>query len=87
MKAILVILLTLGSIDLDKVEWRKMPRMMRKDVKRYYKLERQEIRKDERVQKQNDRLHDEQGLQAEPLFSSALRPSGIVCLSTVPFVL
>jgi len=61
MKAILVILLTLGSIDLDKVEWRKMPRMMRKDVKRYYKLERQEIRKDERVQKQNDRLHDEQG--------------------------
>ncbi len=61
MKAILVILLTLGSIDLDKVEWRKMPRIMRKDIKRYYKLERQEIRKDERVQKQNDRLHDEQG--------------------------
>ena len=62
MKAILVILLTLGSIDLDKVEWRKMPRMMRKDVKRYYKLERQEIRKDERVQKQNDRLYDEQSV-------------------------
>ena len=55
MKAILAILLTLGSIDLDKVEWRKMPRIMRKDIKRYYKLERQEIRKDERVQKQNDR--------------------------------
>ena len=60
MKAILVILLTLGSIDLDKVEWRKMPRIMRKDIKRYYKLERQEIRKDERVQKQNDRLHGKQ---------------------------
>ena len=62
MKAILVILLTLGSIDLDKVEWRKMPRIMRKDIKRYYKLERQEVRKDERVQKQNDRLYDEQGV-------------------------
>ena len=60
MKATLAILLTLGSIDLDKVEWRKMPRIMRKDIKRYYKLERQEIRKDERVQKQNDRLYDEQ---------------------------
>ena len=62
MKAILAILLTLGSIDLDKVEWRKMPRIMRKDIKRYYKLERQEIRKDERVQKQNDRLYDEQSV-------------------------
>ncbi len=62
MKAILVILLTLGSIDLDKVEWRKMPRIMRKDIKRYYKLERQEIRKDERIQKQNDRLYDEQSV-------------------------
>ena len=62
MKAILAILLTLGSIDLDKVEWRKMPRIMRKDIKRYYKLERQEIRKNERVQKQNDRLYDEQGV-------------------------
>ena len=60
MKAILVILLTLGSIDLDKVEWRKMPRIMRKDIKRYYKLERQEIRKDERIQKKYDRLYDEQ---------------------------
>ena len=71
MKAILVILLTLGSIDLDKVEWRKMPRIMRKDIKRYYKLERQEIRKDERVQKQNDRLHDEQG------FSRSIQSSRI----------
>ena len=62
MKAILAILLTLGSIDLDKVEWRKMPRIMRKDIRRYYKLERQEIRKNERVQKQNDRLYDEQGV-------------------------
>ena len=62
MKAILAILLTLGSIDLDKVEWRKMPRIMRKDIKRYYKLERQEIRKDERVQKQNDRLHNKQSV-------------------------
>lgn len=62
MKAVLVILATLGSLDLDKFEWRKMPRIMRKDIKRYYKLERQEIRKDERVQKQNDRLYDEQGV-------------------------
>ena len=71
MKAILAILLTLGSIDLDKVEWRKMPRIIRKDIKRYYKLERQEIRKDERVQKQNDRLHDEQG------FSRSIQSSRI----------
>ena len=71
MKAILVILLTLGSIDLDKVEWRKMPRIMRKDIKRYYKLERQEVRKDERVQKQNDRLHDEQS------FSGSIQSSRI----------
>ena len=71
MKAILVILLTLGSIDLDKVEWRKMPRIMRKDIKRYYKLERQEIRKDERVQKQNDRLHGEQS------FSGSIQSSSI----------
>ncbi len=71
MKAILAILLTLGSIDLDKVEWRKMPRIMRKDIKRYYKLERQEIRKDERVQKQNDRLHDEQS------FSRSIQSSRI----------
>ena len=71
MKAILAILLTLGSIDLDKVEWRKMPRIMRKDIKRYYKLERQEIRKDERVQKQNDRLHGEQS------FSGSIQSSRI----------
>ena len=71
MKAILAILLTLGSIDLDKVEWRKMPRIIRKDIKRYYKLERQEIRKDERVQKQNDRLYDEQG------FSRSVKSSRI----------
>ena len=71
MKAILAILLTLGSIDLDKVEWRKMPRIMRKDIKRYYKLERQEIRKDERVQKQNDRLYDDQG------FSRSVKSSRI----------
>ena len=44
---------------------------MRKDIKRYYKLERQEIRKDERVQKQNDRLHDEQG------FSRSIQSSRI----------
>lgn len=62
MKAVLVILATLGSLDLDKFEWRKMPRIMRKDIKRYYKLERQEIRKDERVQKQNDRLHNKQSV-------------------------
>ena len=62
MKLILVILATLGSVDLDKVRWQKMPRLMRKDIRRYYKLERQEIRKDERVQKQNDRLYDEQGV-------------------------
>ncbi len=62
MKAILVILATLGSVDLDKVKWQKMPRLMRKDIRRYYKLERQEIRKNERVQKQNDRLYDEQGV-------------------------
>ena len=62
MKAILVILATLGSVDLDKVKWQRMPRLMRKDIKRYYKLERQEIRKDERIQKQNDRLYDEQGV-------------------------
>ena len=62
MKAILVILATLGSVDLDKVKWQRMPRLMRKDIKRYYKLERQEIRKDERIQKQNDRLHDEQSV-------------------------
>ena len=62
MKAILVILATLGSVDLDKVKWQRMPRLMRKDIRRYYKLERQEIRKDERVQKQNDRLYDEQGV-------------------------
>ena len=71
MKAILVILATLGSLDWDKVEWRKMPRIMRKDIKRYYKLERQEIRKDERVQKQNDRLHDEQS------FSRSIQSSRI----------
>ena len=62
MKAILVILATLGSVDLDKVKWQKMPRIMRKDIRRYYKLERQEIRKNERVQKQNDRLYDEQSV-------------------------
>ena len=62
MKAILIILATLGSVDLEKVKWQRMPRLMRKDIKRYYKLERQEIRKDERVQKQNDRLYDEQGV-------------------------
>ena len=62
MKTILVILATLGSVDLDKVKWQKMPRLMRKDIRRYYKLERQEIRKNERVQKQNDRLYDEQGV-------------------------
>ena len=62
MKLILVILATLGSVDLDKVKWQRMPRLMRKDIKRYYKLERQEIRKDERIQKQNDRLYDEQGV-------------------------
>ena len=62
MKLILVILATLGSVDLDKVRWQKMPRLMRKDIRRYYKLERQEIRKNERVQKQNDRLYDEQGV-------------------------
>jgi len=62
MKAILVILATLGSLDWDKIELRNMPRIMRKDIKRYYKLERKEIRKNERVQKQNDRLHDEQGV-------------------------
>ena len=62
MKLILVILATLGSVDLDKVRWQKMPRLMRKDIRRYYKLERQEIRKDERVQKQNDRLYDEQSV-------------------------
>ena len=62
MKAILVILATLGSLDWDKLEWRDMPRIMRKDIRRYYKLERQEIRKDERIQKQNDRLYDEQGV-------------------------
>ena len=62
MKAILVILATLGSVDLDKVKWQRMPRLMRKDIKRYYKLERQEIRKDERIQRQNDRLYDEQGV-------------------------
>ena len=62
MKAILVILPTLGSLDWDKLEWRDMPRIMRKDIRRYYKLERQEIRKNERVQKQNDRLYDEQGV-------------------------
>ena len=62
MIAILVILATLGSLDWDKLEWRNMPRIMRKDIRRYYKLERQEIRKNERVQKQNDRLYDEQGV-------------------------
>ena len=71
MKLILVILATLGSVDLDKVRWQKMPRLMRKDIRRYYKLERQEIRKDERVQKQNDRLYDEQG------FSRSVKSSRI----------
>ena len=71
MKLILVILATLGSVDLDKVRWQKMPRLMRKDIRRYYKLERQEIRKDERVQKQNDRLHDEQS------FSGSIQSSRI----------
>jgi len=60
MKVILVILAALGSVDLDKISWRKMPRIMRKDIKRYYKLERKEIRKYER-EEQNDRLYDEQG--------------------------
>ena len=71
MKVILVILATLGSVDLDKFEWRKMPRIMRKDIKRYYKLERQEIRKDERIQKQNDRLHDKQSV------SGSVKSTGI----------
>jgi hypothetical protein len=61
MKAILVILATLGSIDLDKVHWRSMPRIMRKDIRRYYKLEKKEIRKNERKE-QNGRLHDEQSV-------------------------
>ena len=71
MKVILVILATLGSVDLDRVEWLRMPRLMRKDIKRYYKLERKEIRKDERVQKKNDRLYDEQG------FSRSVKSSRI----------
>ena len=33
---------------------------MRKDVKRYYKLENKEIRNNERIQKKYDRLYDEQ---------------------------
>ena len=61
MKAILVILATLGSVDLDKLEWRKIPRIMRQGIKRYHKLERKEIRKNER-EEQNDRLYDEQGV-------------------------
>ena len=61
MKALLVILATLGSVDLDKLEWRKIPRIMRQDIKRYHKLERKEIRKNER-EEQNDRLYDEQGV-------------------------
>ena len=70
MKAILVILATLGSVDLDKVKWQRMPRLMRKDIKRYYKLERQEIRKDERIQKQNDRLYDKQSVSGSIQSSS-----------------
>ena len=70
MKAILVILATLGSVDLDKVKWQRMPRLMRKDIRRYYKLERQEIRKDERIQTQNDRLYDEQSVSGSIQSSS-----------------
>ena len=57
MKAILVILATLGSMDLDKVKWQKMPRLMRKDIRRYYKLERQEIRKTLKKIKRLDDIH------------------------------
>ena len=60
MKVILFIMSVLGSVDLDQVSWHKLPRIMRKDVKRYYKLEVKEIRKDERIQKKYDRLYDEQ---------------------------
>ena len=60
MKVILFIMSVMGSVDLDQVSWHKLPRIMRKDVKGYYKLEVKEIRKDERIQKKYDRLYDEQ---------------------------
>jgi hypothetical protein len=52
----------LGSVALAKPVWHNMPKIMRKDIKRYHRLERKEIRKDERIQKQDDRLHVKQSV-------------------------
>ena len=60
MRVILFIMSVMGSVDLDQVSWHKLPRIMRKDIRRYYKLENKEIRNNERIQKKYDRLYDEQ---------------------------
>lgn len=59
MKVILIVMAILGSVNLDKVAWQKMPRIMRKDIRKYYKLESKEDRTNERIQKKYDRLYDE----------------------------
>lgn len=59
MKVILIVMAILGSVNLDKVAWQKMPRIIRKDIRKYYKLESKEHRTDERIQKKYDRLYDE----------------------------
>jgi hypothetical protein len=59
MKVILIVMAILGSVNLDKVAWQKMPRIIRKDIRKYYKLESKEYRTDERIQKKYDRLYDE----------------------------
>ena len=59
MKVILIVMAILGSVNLDKVAWQKIPRIMRKDIRKYYKLESKEDRTNERIQKKYDRLYDE----------------------------
>lgn len=60
MNVVLLIVVLLASVGLDKTERHQMPKIMRKDIKQYYRMERKGIRKDERIQKQNDRLHVKQ---------------------------
>ena len=57
MNIILLTVILLGSVVLDKPAWDGVPKIMRKDIKRYNRLENKEIRKHERIQRKNDRLH------------------------------
>jgi hypothetical protein len=60
MKIILIVMALFGSMDWDKVEWRKLPRIIRRDIIKYHRIEKKEERQHERIQKQDDRLHAKQ---------------------------